>query len=165
MVLALKFTFLFLNLAKIHIFIPICTEEGGGSTGLGNIPKKHFFDCFPKCYCPNTLMYQTQLSHMFNCVNTGSTRLSKQRKFRIYVLDDFLGNCYNGSLFARYGNCCFGQLFAKSLFQTSLENCCCGTLFHPNFANNCCGSFCFPIFQFCHCKTVFFVNFVVVNHL
>ena len=104
-------------------------------------------------------MYQTKLSHMFNCVNTGSTRLSKQRKFRIYVLDDFLGNCYNGSLFARYGNCCFGQLFAKSLFQTSLENCCCGTLFHPNFANNCCGSFCFPIFQFCHCKTVFFCKF------
>ena len=29
-------------LAKIHIFIPKCTA-GGGSTGLGNIPKKHFF--------------------------------------------------------------------------------------------------------------------------
>ena len=40
--MAMKFTFLFLNLAKIHIFIPKCTEgEGGGSTG--NIPKKTFF--------------------------------------------------------------------------------------------------------------------------
>ena len=29
--LAMKFTFLFLNLAKIHIFIPKCTK--GGSTG------------------------------------------------------------------------------------------------------------------------------------
>ena len=36
--LALKFTFLSLNLAKIQIFIPKCTE-GGGSTGSGNIPK------------------------------------------------------------------------------------------------------------------------------
>ena len=35
--LAMKFTFLFLNLAKIHIFIPNSTR--GGSTGLGNIPK------------------------------------------------------------------------------------------------------------------------------
>ena len=43
--LAMKFTFLFLNLAKIHIIIPKCTEEGGrgGSTGLGNIPKKTLF--------------------------------------------------------------------------------------------------------------------------
>ena len=40
--LAMKFTFLFLNLAKIHIFIPKCTE-GGGSTGLGTIPKKQYF--------------------------------------------------------------------------------------------------------------------------
>ena len=39
--MAMKSTFLFLNLAKIHIFIPKCTEgEGGGSSGLGNIPKK-----------------------------------------------------------------------------------------------------------------------------
>ena len=47
--LAMKFTFLFLNLAKIHIFIPKCTEAGwGGSTGLGNIPKKkYFFYYFP----------------------------------------------------------------------------------------------------------------------
>ena len=29
-------------LAKIHIFIPKCTE-GGGSTGLENIPKKYQF--------------------------------------------------------------------------------------------------------------------------
>ena len=42
--LAMKFTFLFLNLAKIHIFIPKCTEGGwGGSTGLGNIPKNTIF--------------------------------------------------------------------------------------------------------------------------
>ena len=42
--MAMKFTFLFLNLAKIHIFIPKCTEgEGGGSTGLGNIAKKTCF--------------------------------------------------------------------------------------------------------------------------
>ena len=42
----MKFTVLFLNLAKIHIFIPKCTEGGwggGGSTGLGNIHKKLFF--------------------------------------------------------------------------------------------------------------------------
>ena len=47
--LAIKFTFLFLNLAKIHIFIPKCTKGGdGGSSGLGNIPKKkQFFDLFP----------------------------------------------------------------------------------------------------------------------
>ena len=48
--LAMKFTFLFLNLAKIHIFIPKCIEGGwGGSTGLGNIPKKNniFFYYFP----------------------------------------------------------------------------------------------------------------------
>ena len=38
--MALKFTFLFLNLAKVHIFSPKCTKEGGGSTGLGIIPKK-----------------------------------------------------------------------------------------------------------------------------
>ena len=31
-------------LAKIHIFIPECTEGVGGSTGLGIITKKyHFF--------------------------------------------------------------------------------------------------------------------------
>ena len=104
-----------------------------------------------------TLMYQTKLSHMFNCVITGSTRLSKQRKFRIYVLDNFFGNCYYGSFFARYGNCCFGQLFVKSLLQTNFEYCCCGTLFHPNFANHCCGSLLFTTFLnfFCHCETVF----------
>ena len=32
--------FFLLNLAKIHIFVPKCTE-GGGSTGIGNIPKKN----------------------------------------------------------------------------------------------------------------------------
>ena len=32
--LAMKFTFLFLNLAKIHIFIPKCTEEGVGGGPL-----------------------------------------------------------------------------------------------------------------------------------
>ena len=38
--LAMEFTFLFLNLAKIYIFIPKFTEVGGGggSTGLGYIP-------------------------------------------------------------------------------------------------------------------------------
>ena len=45
--LAKKFTFLFLNLAKIHKFIPICAE--GGSTGLGHIPKIIFFYLFPIC--------------------------------------------------------------------------------------------------------------------
>ena len=31
-------------LAKIHIFIPKCTEEEGGkSNGLGNVPKNFFF--------------------------------------------------------------------------------------------------------------------------
>ena len=116
-----------------------------------------------------TLMYQTKLSHMFNCVITGSTRLSKQRKFRIYVLDNFFGNCYYGSFFARYGNCCFGQLFVKSLLQTNFEYCCCGTLFHPNFANHCCGSLLFTTFLnffFVTVKQFFvnFANFVVVDH-
>ena len=40
--LALKFTFLFLNLAKIHFFIPK-SAYGGVTPGLGYIPKKHFF--------------------------------------------------------------------------------------------------------------------------
>eukprot|EP00463_Aulacantha_scolymantha_P003605 TRINITY_DN4485_c0_g1_i1.p1 TRINITY_DN4485_c0_g1~~TRINITY_DN4485_c0_g1_i1.p1 ORF type:complete len:53 (+),score=10.29 TRINITY_DN4485_c0_g1_i1:157-315(+) len=35
----MKFTFVFLNLAKIHISISKCTEEG--SIGLGNIHKKN----------------------------------------------------------------------------------------------------------------------------
>ena len=40
----MKFTFLFLNLAKIQIFIPKCAYwEGGGSTGLEIIPKKTGF--------------------------------------------------------------------------------------------------------------------------
>ena len=30
-------------LAKIHIFIPKCTEGEGGSTGWGIIPEKFFF--------------------------------------------------------------------------------------------------------------------------
>ena len=38
--MAIKFIFLFLNLAKIYIFIPKCAEEWGGSTCFGNIPKK-----------------------------------------------------------------------------------------------------------------------------
>ena len=38
--LAMRFTFLFLNLAKIHIFIP--KSAYGGSTGLGNIKKNSF---------------------------------------------------------------------------------------------------------------------------
>ena len=46
--LAIKFTFLFLNLVKIHIFIPKSAYGGGGwggggSTSLGNIPKKNIF--------------------------------------------------------------------------------------------------------------------------
>ena len=42
--LAMKFTFLLLNLAQIHIFIPKCA----GGRDLGNIPKKdQFFYCFP----------------------------------------------------------------------------------------------------------------------
>ena len=44
--MAMKFTFLFLNLVKIHMFIPKCTEEGG-STGLGNIPTKTIFLLLP----------------------------------------------------------------------------------------------------------------------
>ena len=30
-------------MAKIYIFIPKSTKVGGGSTGLGNIPKKNLF--------------------------------------------------------------------------------------------------------------------------
>ena len=40
--MALKFTFLFLNLAKIQIFIPK-SAYGGGFAGLGIIPKKKNF--------------------------------------------------------------------------------------------------------------------------
>ena len=40
--LGLKFTFLFLNLAKIHFFIPK-SAYGGVTPGLGYIPKKTFF--------------------------------------------------------------------------------------------------------------------------
>ena len=42
--LAMKFSFLYLNLAKILNFIPKCTKGGGeGATnGLGNITKKNF---------------------------------------------------------------------------------------------------------------------------
>ena len=44
--MAMKFTSLLLNLAKIHILIPKCKE--GGSTSLGNIPKKkNIFYCLP----------------------------------------------------------------------------------------------------------------------
>ena len=41
----MKFTFLFQNLAKIHIlFLNVPRKGGGGgSTSLGNIPIKHFF--------------------------------------------------------------------------------------------------------------------------
>ena len=41
MFLAIKFITLFLNLAKIQIFIP--KSAHGGSTGLGIIPKKKQF--------------------------------------------------------------------------------------------------------------------------
>ena len=41
--LAMKFTSLFLSLGKIQIFIPKSTK-GGGTAGLGIIPKKQ---CFP----------------------------------------------------------------------------------------------------------------------
>ena len=44
LLLALKIR---LFLAQSNIFIPKFTEGGGGSTGLGNIPNKHFFDAFP----------------------------------------------------------------------------------------------------------------------
>ena len=39
----MKFTFLFLNLGKIQIFIPKSACGGGESAGLGIIPKKQFF--------------------------------------------------------------------------------------------------------------------------
>ena len=41
--LVLKFTFLFLNLAKIQIFIPKSAYGGGGTAGSGIIPKNKFF--------------------------------------------------------------------------------------------------------------------------
>ena len=41
-VLAMKFIFLFLNLAKIHILF-LNVPSKGGSTDLGNIPKKKQF--------------------------------------------------------------------------------------------------------------------------
>ena len=62
-------------------------------------------------------MYQTKLSHMFNCVNAGSTRLSKQRKFRIYILDDFFGNCYNGSFFLQGMEIVVSDTFCKIIIS------------------------------------------------
>ena len=67
--MAMKFTFLFLNLAKIHISIPK-SAYGGGSTGLGIISKKkQFFYCFPKVIC------------MFGCreIEEGTTAMSHSR--------------------------------------------------------------------------------------
>ena len=54
--MAMKFTFLFLNLGKIQIFVPK-SAEGGGSAGLGIIPKKQFFLVLPlsrKSFCQIT---------------------------------------------------------------------------------------------------------------
>ena len=45
--LAIKFTFLFLDLAKIQFFLFLKVPMGG-STGLGIIPKKTVFYCFPE---------------------------------------------------------------------------------------------------------------------
>ena len=39
----IKFTFLFLTVDKIHIFIPKSAYGGGVAAGLGIIPKKQFF--------------------------------------------------------------------------------------------------------------------------
>ena len=82
LLLAMKFTFLFLNLAKIHIFISKCTE--GECTGLGNIPKeKNFFYCFPiihrfkQCKQCNTLF--TLFINYSSCFNTIIT-INKQCK-------------------------------------------------------------------------------------
>ena len=44
---AMKFTFLFLILAKIHIFFLNVPRGGEGSTGLKNIPKKTIFLVLP----------------------------------------------------------------------------------------------------------------------
>ena len=54
--MAKKFTFLFLNLVKIHICIPKSTDGGGGPNGLGNIPNENnfFFECFPNRLNDNT---------------------------------------------------------------------------------------------------------------
>ena len=60
----MKFTFLFINLAKIHIFIPKCTEEGGPA-GFGNISKKTILlDLFPKKNTENR--QNRQQSYLFS---------------------------------------------------------------------------------------------------
>ena len=53
--LAMKFTFLFLNLAKIHIFIPKCAE----GRGLGNIP------ILKKKFLTSSLISHSYLSFLF----------------------------------------------------------------------------------------------------
>ena len=60
--LAMKFTFVFLNLAQIHIFIPICE---GGVPGLGIIPKKkQFFQYFPYNHVQNVV----QVNYSRTCI-------------------------------------------------------------------------------------------------
>ena len=71
----MKFTFLFLNLAKIHIFIP--KSAHGGSAGLGFIPKKQFFYCFP--YWKNFVKEQSIRKNIIieNTVSKSNTNIRK----------------------------------------------------------------------------------------
>ena len=66
--LAMKFTFLFLNLAKIHIFIPKCTEE-----------KNIFFICFLSVSGTKPEMQVTNLQYLRSRTRTGSRESRKSR--------------------------------------------------------------------------------------
>ena len=61
--MVMKVTFLFLNLAKIHIFIPKSAYGGGGSAGLGIIPKK---DSFFSAFLRVIYRFKYQLNNHFN---------------------------------------------------------------------------------------------------
>ena len=61
-------------LSKSDIFIPICTEGGGESTGLGNIPKQipSFFGGFPKEGTVVVLSSLTQLRRLEESDQSGN---------------------------------------------------------------------------------------------
>ena len=61
--MAMKLTFLFLNLGKIQIFIPKSTEGGEGGAGLGIIPKKTDFLVLPLFHLMHNVSVPPCLTH------------------------------------------------------------------------------------------------------
>ena len=66
-------------LAKIRIYIPECTEEeGGGSTSLGNIPKKSFFLVLPlQSHLIQTFPFCKALSLQLQLIVSSALRYNK----------------------------------------------------------------------------------------